>query len=543
MLDLARNASREAEILEVLLSNGWDYMRQLLSGSSPEEPELPPPAVLLKILTDLGPVYIKLGQLLSTRPDLLPDAYLEALSSLQTAVPPVGAEEIEALVRRELPIAPEQAFQTIDYCAIAAGSIGQTHRATLRDGRSVAVKVQRPGIGTAVARDIALIENIAQLVAATQFGRRFDTVALASEFARALEAELDFTREAHHTEKLRQNLNRARWFKGDHLVIPAIHWPLTTDKILVMDWLDGEPILARTEPRGRDRDREAVTLLVRAFMQQYLIDGFFHADPHPGNLFALADGRVGILDCGMVGTLDPRTRGVLTELLLAILSGDPKRCAKIALELTEPVGPVDLMRLEKDYGRLLRRYYNLTLSEVNTSEAFQQILQAGVRNNLRWPGSIGLFAKSLTNLEGTARQLNPELDLEQELQPLMGDLFRLQILGDSPLESMLQTALEFKNLSLTSPRQLSFLLDRLSSETLRLTITIPEVDKLRRSISESANRRTFGTVLSALIIGTAILGSGQQTAQVQLFSNVLFGAAAVLGLWLLVSMLRSGQWR
>ncbi|MCG9886390.1 MAG: AarF/ABC1/UbiB kinase family protein [Cyanobacteria bacterium] len=543
MLDLARNASREAEILEVLLSNGWDYMRQLLSGSSPEEPELPPPAVLRNILTDLGPVYIKLGQLLSTRPDLLPEAYLEALSSLQAAVPAVPAGEIEALVRRELPIAPEQAFASINYEAIAAGSIGQTHRATLIDGRSVAVKVQRPGIGTAVARDIALIENIAQLVATTQFGRRFDTVALAAEFARALEAELDFTREAHHTEKLRHNLNRARWFRGDRLAIPAIHWPLTTDKILVMDWLDGGAILDRADLRGSDRGREAVTLLVRAFMQQYLIDGFFHADPHPGNLFYLADGRVGILDCGMVGTLDPRTRGVLTELLLAILSGDPKRCAKISLELTEPVGPVDLMRLEKDYGQLLRRYYNLTLSEVNTSEAFQQILQAGVRNNLRWPGSIGLFAKSLTNLEGTARQLHPELDLEQELQPLMGDLFRLQILGDAPLESMLQTALEFKNLSLTSPRQLGFLLDRLSSETLRLTITIPEVEKLRRNISESANRRTFGTVLSALIIGTAILGSGQQTAQVQLFSNVLFGAAAVLGLWLLVSMLRSGQWR
>ena len=527
MFELARSSSsREGEILEVLLSNGWEYMRRLLSSGdddSGEEPELPPPAVLRNVLTDLGPVYVKLGQLMSTRPDLLPSEYIDALSTLQAAVPTLPAAEIEVFIRNELPIAPEAVFSNIDYEAIAAGSIAQTHRATLKNGKPVAVKVQRPGI------------------------KRFDVVALADEFGRSLRAELDFTQEASYTDQLRKNIDTCPWTDSQRITVPEIYWKLTTQKILVMDWLEGQPILTVGSlvdgSEGRKEAEAITTQLVRAFMHQYLIDGFFHADPHPGNIFYLHDGRVAILDCGMVGMMDNRTRGVLTELILAILETDPKRCSQIALELADPVGPVDLVQLETDYGRLLRQYYSLTLSELNTSEVVQQVLQTGVRNNLRWPGNIGLFAKSLSNLEGSARQLNPNLDFEKELQPLFGDLLQNQILGESPLQAILQTALEFKNLSLTSPRQFGFLLDRLTSENLSFNVTIGGVDSLRRSIERAANRRTFGTVLSAMIIGTAILASTQPRAQVQILSDVLFVAAAILALWLLVSILRSGTLR
>jgi predicted unusual protein kinase regulating ubiquinone biosynthesis (AarF/ABC1/UbiB family) len=547
MFDLARNSSREAEILEILLSNGWDYMRQLLSGSKTDEPELPPPTVLRNVLTDLGPVYVKLGQLLSTRPDLLPADYLTALSSLQSQVPPVPAAEIEQFIRRELPVDPNEVFTEINYQAIAAGSLGQTHRAVRRDGRLVAVKVQRPGIEYTVKRDIDLIENVAQLVASTQFGRRFDVVSLAQEFTRALRNELDFTQEGRYTQQLRQNLAAGRWFDPSQIVVPEIDWDLTTPKILVMEWMEGQSLLSeelRSQRLADDTERaKVVRLLVRAFLQQYLIDGLFHADPHPGNLFYLDDGRLALLDCGMVGTLDSRTRSILTELMLAILNGDAKRCTQLSLDLAEPVAPVDLIRLEKNYDRLLKRYSNRAIAEIDTSEAFQAVLQAGVRNNLRWSGNIGLFSKSLANLEGSGRSLYPDLDLQMELAPLAADLFRYQILGENPMRSVLQTALEFKNLSLASPRQFGFILDRLSSETFSFNLSVPEVDRLRRSITESANRRTFGTVLSSLIIGTAILASSQKGSEVQILSDVLFVAAAILAVWLLISILRSGQLR
>ncbi|NET07355.1 MAG: AarF/ABC1/UbiB kinase family protein [Symploca sp. SIO2B6] len=548
-MSLAKTSSRQAEIVEVVFRRGWDYMRRLLSGGKTDEPEIPPPAVLRNILTDLGPVYVKLGQLLSTRPDLLPPAYIEALSSLQSKVPPVDASEMEGFIRQQLPSPPEKIFAKINYQAIAAGSIAQTHRATLKDGREVAIKVQRPGIELIVARDIALIKNVARLVGNTEFGQRYNVVSLADEFSRALQAELDFTQEASYTDQLRANLSQSRWFDPKRLLVPEVFWDLTRPKIMVLEWLDGVPILS-ANLRGSgyggniDAERQAITtVLFQAFFQQYLSDGFFHADPHPGNIFYLSDGRVAILDCGMMGSLDPRTRTTLMEMMLAIVSCDAQRCTQLTLQIAEPMQSVDLLRLQSDYNRLLGRYANLSLARINTAEAFNEIMEAASRNYLRWPANIGLFAKSLANLEGVARQFYPAVNLFEEVKPLMSDLFRQQLIGDDPLQAAFRTAIEFKSLSLESPRQLSFLLDRLSNETLQLNLKVHGIDGLRRSIDDAANRRTFGTVVSALIIGAAIVASGAQTSQLQLLSDILFAVASFLGFWLIIGILRSGRLR
>jgi ubiquinone biosynthesis protein len=475
---IAPTSSRQKEILDVLLRHGWDYMRQLLTIGKTEQPEVPPPAILRNILTDLGPVYVKLGQLLSTRPDILPPEYIEALSQLQSNVPPVAPDVIEGAIRQQLSQPPEAIFKAINYEALAAGSIAQTHQATLKDGRRVAIKIQRPGIDAVVIRDIELIRGIAELIAGTEFGERYDIVGLASEFAHALRAELDFTQEANYTEQLRYNLARSSWFDPKQIVVPEIHKFLTTQKMLVMEWLDGVPILSATLQvkevnKNVETERQTLTSLVfRAFFQQYLVDGFFHADPHPGNLFYLADGRVAILDCGMMGHLDPRTQSTLIELVLAILDLDARRCTQLTLQLAEATQPVDLAGLSQDYDRLLRKYHNLSIANLNASEAFYEILQAARRNNLRWPANIGLFAKSLANLEGVARQFCPTVNVVTEIQPLMTDMFQRQLLGNNPLQAILRTALEFKSLSLESPRQLGFLLNRLSSETLKLNLTI-----------------------------------------------------------------------
>lgn len=532
--------SRQGEIVEVFLRHGWDYMRRLLVGKAPEEPDIPPPAVLRNILTDLGPVYIKFGQLLSTRPDLLPPAYIEALSALQSTVPPVDAVTIQTFLRQQL--TPEDVFAEVDYGAIASGSIGQVHRATLKNGQPVALKIQRPGIEVRVRRDMALIRDIAKLVSSTQFGQRYNVVALADEFSSALKAELDFTTEATYTDQLRQNLAESRWLTPGQLAVPEIIWPLTQPKVLVMQWLDGQPILAA--PGRQIVDRNALSqLLFRAFFQQYFIDGFFHADPHPGNIFYLSDGRLALLDCGMMGRLDPRTRATLTEMVLAIISSDAQRCAQLTLQLAEPLQDVDLAKLEFDYSRLLARYYGLSLQNFNTAAAFAEILEAGTRNHLRWPANIGLFTKSLANLEGVARQFNPQINLIAEIRPLMVDLFRQQLIGDDPLQALLRTGLEFRNLSLSAPRQFGFLLDRLSEESLTWNINVKELNSLQKSIEQAANRRSFSTVVAALIIGAAIISSNQTNTQLQWLSTSLFTAATLLGLWLLISILRSGRWR
>ena len=546
---------RQREIVEVFLKNGWDYMRQLVTGTAPDKPELPPPAVLCNIFIELGPVYVKLGQLLSTRPDLLSPSYIKALSGLQSTVPPVPADQIRGYIQQHMQRPIEDVFAEFDYSAIAAGSIGQTHKATLKSGKAVAVKVLRPDIEKQVERDMALIKDIARLVSTTQFGQRYNITELADEFKTALTAELDFTTEARYTDELRQNLLDSDWVDSDRLTVPQIIWPLTNSKILVMEWLKGKPILEADVPAVStdhvekdaekttiDERAEITTILFRAFLSQYFVTGFFHADPHPGNLFYLDDGRIAILDCGMMGRLDPQTRATLTELVLAIASSDAQRCAQLTLNLTEPLKPVNLVRLESDYSRLLGRYYGITLDRFNTAEAFGAVIETGIRNHLRWPANIGLYTKSLANLEGAARQFNPNINLMAEIKPLIVDLFRQQLAGDDPAQLLLRTGLEFRNLSFSAPRQLGFLLDRLSDETLQWNVRIQGLDSVQRSIERAANRRAFSTVVAALIIGAAIITNNQKTVQLQSLSTLLFAAASFLGLWLIVSILRSGRW-
>jgi ubiquinone biosynthesis protein len=542
--------TRQKDIIEVLIRHGWDYMRQLLTLGKGDEPEIPAPEILCKILTDLGPVYIKLGQLLSTRPDLLPASYIAALSQLQSNVPPVNWTDIEVEIRRELQQPLEEVFEQMNDRAIAAGSIAQIHRATLKNGQPVAVKIQRPGIDITVSRDISLFKQIAALLSTTKFGKRYNIVSLAEEFSTSLQNELDFTLEATYTDQLRQNLSQGKWFDPAQIVVPQVYHEFSNKKILVLEWLEGKPLLqAKLEGKNYKGDIKAerrayTTLLFRAFLQQYLTDGFFHADPHPGNLFYLEDGRVGILDCGMMGVLDSRSQSLMVELLLAIIDSDPVRCAQITLQLAKPMDmrqPINLMSLQNDYDRLLQRYLNVSLSNLNVGEAFGAILEAARLNNLKLPSNIGLLTKSLANLEGAGREFDPSVNIVEEITPLMSDLFQRQLIGKDPARSLLRTALEFKELSLESPRQIGFLLNRLSSETLRINLNIQDFNAMRRTIDDAANRRSFSTVVSALIIGAAILSTGQQTPQVHLVGNIFFAAASLLGLWLIFTILRSGR--
>ena len=547
MFSLTQTSARQREIIEVVLSNGWDYMKGLLTGKKDEDPNIPTPEVLRNILVELGPFYVKLGQILSTRPDILPPNYIKALTALQANVPPVSWEAIERLLSQELGQPIESVFSKINQQPIAAGSIGQIHRATLTTGEEVAIKFQRPGIDKIVEQDISLIKGVAELVSLTDFGENYDIVELADEFSQAIKAELDFTKEANYTDKIRNNLSESRWFDTEQLVIPKVYWEVTSEKILVLEWLHGKPILEAdlSIPESTKsieiRKQEITTLLFRAFFQQLYLDGFFHADPHPGNIFYLDNGKIAIIDCGMVGKLDPRTQQILTELLLAIFDLDAQGCTQLTIELSQGGKAESLERLRNDYEQILRKYYDLSLSQFNFSEVVYEILQIARKNKLKVPGNLGLYAKCLANLEGAARHFNPQINLFDEIKPLMTDLFRRQLIGDTPLQTSLRTVLDLKSIYLKTPRQVDILLDRLSSETLQWNLRLKELEPLRRSVDSSANRLSFSIVLGSLIMGAAIISTGSSTQQLSLISTVLFAAASLLGVWLIISILRSGR--
>lgn len=577
---LSQASARQREIAEVVLRHGWDYARRLLAGRA-EEPRLPPPAVLRNILVDLGPVYVKLGQLLSTRPDLLPPPYIAELTALQADVPPVPWTVVERIIQEQLPQHPlETYFATIDPKPVAAGSIAQTHHATLVDGREVALKIQRPGIETIIEQDIRLLRGLAQLVSRTELAQYYNLKALSEEFATALRGELSFSQEASYTDLLRRNLSKSRWFNPAQLMVPAIVWELTTEKLLVMEWVRGVPLLqarigetgwgasqgpmaegpnlspaddgqqtgkapdsrAAATATGIAKRRDVVQLLVRAFFQQIYLDGVFHADPHPGNVFYLEDDRVALIDCGMVGRLDPRTQQILTELLLAIANLDAKRCSQLTLELAEFAPTVNLARLEADFDRLLRRYYNLSLSEINFSQLIYELLQTARQNQIRLPSNMGLYAKTIANLEGVARKLDPEFNLIDQVKPLMADLFQRRLVGQAPLQDVLQAALDMKNLSLASPRQIELLLGRVTSETLQWNVSLREIEPLRHSLNGAASRLASSIVVAALITGAATIFARDPTNQLLFWvSGGLFLAASFLGLWLVWDIFRSHQ--
>jgi predicted unusual protein kinase regulating ubiquinone biosynthesis (AarF/ABC1/UbiB family) len=539
VFSLTKTSSRQREIVEILLSNGWDYMRAVLTGVKTGEPQIPTPEALKKILVELGPFFVKLGQLLSTRPDLLPPTYVEAFSALQENVPPVAWELIKNVIETEIKVPLDSVFQYINPEAIAAGSIGQIHQAILANGQQVAIKVLRPGIDKIVSQDSTLLKGIAELIALTEFGQTYSVVKLTAEFTNAVQAELDFRQEGRFTDQLRDNLIQSRWVDSDKLVVPQVYWEVSSEKVLVLEWLEGKPLLAAEV----ECKQEVTTLLFRAFFQQFYIDGFFHADPHPGNIFYLSNGQVALLDCGMVGSLDPRTRQILTELLLAIVDLDAQGCAQLTLKLSESIQPISLVQLEMDYEQMLRKYYNLNLSQVNFSEVVYEILQISRNNKIKLPGNLGLYAKSLANLEGSTRKFNPDVNILNEIKPLMTDLFRQQLVGDTPLQSNLRTILDLKSIYLKSPRLLEVFLERLTTETLNWNLRIQELEPLRVSLDSSANRLSFSIVIGSLIIGAAIISTGGKTRELAILSDILFTTASIIGLWLVVSILRSGRLR
>ena len=546
----ASTTSRQGEIVEVVLRNGWNYMRQLLTGGKAGEPALPPPAVLRNILVELGPVYVKLGQLLSTRPDLLPASYIEALSELQANVPASPWEEIETLLKAEYGDRPlSDIFQQFEPIPIAAGSIAQVHRGTLSDGRQVAVKVQRPGLEKLVRRDVDLIMLTARLAATTEFGQTYDIVGLAKEFTQSLTAELKFTREAKNTNRFRESLSSSRWFAPHQIVIPEVIESVTTERVLVLGWIDGIPILKaaimeETYAGDTQQERQEIArLLLQVFFQQICVDGFFHADPHPGNLLYLGEGRLALLDCGMAGNLDPKTQEILIEILLAIATLDPQRCAQLVLQLSPPEDPVRLVKLQNDFDRLLRRYAGVSLSRINFGQLFYEVLDTARTNRIRVPGNMGLCAKAIANLEGVARQINPDFDFVAEIEPLSTDLLRSRLIGDRPLPTGLRMLLDLKSLAIQSPRKVEVLLERLTTETLQWNMNVRQMDGLRRSFEDSANRLSFSIVVGALIVGAATIATPDSTSQLYWVGNALFAAASVLGVWLLIAIVRSGGWK
>jgi ubiquinone biosynthesis protein len=453
-------------------------------------------------LERMGPTFIKLGQLLSTRADLVPYPYLESLARLQDDVEPFPYEQVERTLIEELGVRPSKAFLEIDPVPIAAASLGQVHRAALRDGREVAVKVQRPGIRERIHRDLEALDEIAGFLDRhTEAGRRYAFGAMLDEFRIALARELDYRREARNLERIGENLA-----EFERIIVPRPINDYTSSRVLTMEYVTGTKITSLSPLARMEMDGELLAEeLFRAYLKQVLVDGFFHADPHPGNVFITPDRRIALLDLGMAAEVTPAMQEHLLKLLLAIAESRAEEAAHTAIEISERIGDSSERGFTRELSQLIARHGDVRASEVEVGRIMMEMTRIGGDHGIRLPSELTLLGKTLLNLDHVGRTLAPDFDPNAAIRRNAGEVMQKRMLKAMSPAHLFSTMLEMNELVQQLPGRVNRLLDSLVNSEFRLRVDAFDEQHMVEGFQKVANRITVGLVIAALIIGAAML--------------------------------------
>jgi len=510
----------------------------ILDEESPAATATDPAASeLANDLERMGPTFIKLGQLLSTRPDILPLPYLQALTRLQDRVEPFSFAEVEGIVASELGVRLSKAFSEFDAKPLAAASLGQVHRAAMRDGRSVAVKVQRPDIRERVMEDLDALEEIAEFLDAhTEMGRRYGFVQILDEFRRSLLRELDYRQEAQNLTLLRRNLS-----EFSAIVVPAAIEDYTTSRVLTMEYVSGTKIttlspVAMLEVKGA----ELAEQLFRAYLKQILVDGFFHADPHPGNVLVTDAGQIALLDLGMVGRIAPRLQEPLLQLLLAISEGHSDDVVRFALKVGEVRPDFDEPEFSRRVADLVGRHQDAELRNMQVGKAVLEIGRISGDVGLRLPSELTMLGKTLLNLDQIAEALDPTFNPNASIRKNAAEIMRGRLLKSASPGNMFGGILELKEFMERLPGRVNKILDTVANNQLEVKVDAIDEARLMAGFQKVANRITLGLVLAALIIGAAMLMRVETSFRILGYPGlaiIFFLVAAGGGIALMLSIL------
>jgi ubiquinone biosynthesis protein len=505
----------------------------------PSRDKTPPPEAqeLARDLEKLGPAFIKLGQLLSTRADLLPTPYLEALARLQDQVEPFPFAEVERIITEELGMRISKAFDSFEAAPLAAASLGQVHRAVMRDGRVVAVKVQRPGVREQIVEDLEAFTEIARLLDRhLEAGRLFQFEKMVEEFRKTILRELDYKREAQNLLTLRENLD-----EYEQIVVPSPVLDYTTGRVLTMDFVFGEKI-TRLSPLTRleiDGSRLAEELH-RAYLKQILVDGFFHADPHPGNVFLTDDGRLALVDLGMVGWISSGLQESLLKLLLAISEGKGEEAAERAAEIGEKLETFDETEFRRRVVELVGEYHSARLEQIQVGRVVIEVSRSSAAAGMRLPSELTILGKTLLNLDEIGRTLDPEFDPNASVRRYAAQLMQRRMWKSASPANIYASLLEAKDFVQKLPGRVNKVLDILANNELRLNVDAVDERALIAGLHKIANRIAFGLILAALIVGAALLMQVPTRFRILGYPGLailLFLVAAIGGMWLIVSIL------
>src|SRR5882672_10362314 len=508
-----------------------EHERALASTAEPKAEEL------AADLEKLGPTFIKLGQLLSTRGDLLPEPYLEALARLQDQIEPFSFDEVEQIVSSELGGRISKLFAEFDREPAAAASLAQVHRARMRDGRMVVVKVQRPGVREIIVKDLEALEEITEFIDAhTEIGKRYEFSNMLSELRQSLLRELDFQTEAGNLRRLRSSLR-----EFERILIPEPIEDFTTSRVLTMDYIAGKKITNLSPLRLMELDGPGLSEeLFRAYLKQILVDGFFHADPHPGNIFITDDDRIAIIDLGMVGRLSGSFQGNLLRLLLAISEGRGDEAAEVSMKMGEPKPNFDKRDFERRVANLVAQHSDATLNQIDAGHVVLEITRISADCWFRLPPEFTLIAKALLNLDRVVYTLFPDFDPNEIIRDeATGILTRQMIKGIEP-GNVLTRVIELKEFVERLPTRVNRILDAVGNNELKIGVDAIDERVVLDGLQKVANRITLGLVLASLIIGAALMMRVETSFRIlgyPGFPMIFFLLAAIAGVVLVVSII------
>lgn len=554
-----RNIGRIRQIVNVLLRHGFgQFVEQInlhrfiplrkrikVFGQWPAIEKHTIPERLRMAFAELGPSFIKLAQLLSSRPDLITPAYADEFKKLQDRVPPFPSDVARRTIETELNIQLEDIFSEFEDTPIAAASIAQVHKAKLKSGERVIVKIQRPDIKELIETDISILNSIARLmVKYIPESRFFNPEGIVDEFSRTIRKELDFILEAKNAQRFKRNFSG---YKG--ICIPNIYTNLTTEKVIVMERFEGVRIddIEGIDELGINR-AELARRGVDIYFKMIFDDGFFHADPHPGNIFVLPDGRIALMDFGIVGWVTEDIMERMANAFMAIIKRDFDLLINQYIELGIVSEAIDIDKFRREFRAelidVLQPLYDLTISEINLAEYLETLTHLAIKHGLTIPSELLLMNKTMLILDNIGRRLDPDFNFMSIAEPYASRLARRRMSPLRLIEEAKENLMEIKELAQTTPRQLNIFLRKALREELSFKVNPIGMDRLIRDIDRSSNRLAFSVIVAAIIIGsTMLIQSGPEGEALGLPTVGVIGflIAFILGMWLLVSIIKSGR--
>ena len=557
-LGAARDIGRLNEMAGVLIRHGFgDSVRRLGLADRLERAgqalkwehaadlaRIEPPVQVRLALEELGPTFVKLGQILAGRADLFGPEWIAEFEKLHSRVPPLPLSALRTQLREDLGGEPEEVFERFDAEPLAAASIAQVHRAWLKDGTEVVVKIRRPGIRDIIEADLRLLGRLAAVAEAELPALKpYRPQLLVGELAKSLRRELDLAGECRHAERVAANLAEFPW-----IIIPKVHWAYTSERVNVQTRIDGVPgeqLERLTAEAGFDR-----TVLAqrgaRAVLKMIVEDGFYHADPHPGNVFYLPGNGVAFVDFGMVGRLSERRREELLNLLLGLVERNPQAVADVLLDWTGDEHGVNLSQLETEIEAFVDQYHGAPLAELNLGQMLADVTAILREHHLGLPSDLALLIKAFISLEGMGRGLDPGFHMTTEALPMLRQVLRARYQPEVLARRAWQTLRRTMTVAEQLPHDVSRLLRNARRGRVHVGIDIAHLKRVGDQIDRAANRLTMALVIAALIIGSSIVMTvrgGPTLFGLPAFGFIGFAGAFVGGLWLIRAIWRSSRGR